>query len=90
MSLSHVAEGQPHVQAHNDERDALNALQGESSSAIAMTWVYDPDTGWPTRPPSPGGLIANSVRWVDAPPPIEHVADDLWFRHPNSTYVPSG
>lgn len=49
MTLNHVSSGDPHVPAHNAERDAINALEGE---------VVD-------RIPFPTGAAYGDVLWYD-------------------------
>lgn len=40
MTLPHVSAGQPHVAAHNAERDAINALEGATAQvALPVTGV---------------------------------------------------
>lgn len=50
MALAHVAQGDPHVASHNEERDAINATQAEvdALAPVAVTGVYNDLTGKPT------------------------------------------
>lgn len=71
-ALSHVALGDPHVAAHNDERDAINELQttveglGNARTTNFIVVRKDPVTGfWPTSyaadgTPSYSGGASNS------------------------------